>query len=859
MNISFPDWDLLTVEKASSEIPRLLSEAEKGVCAVEKSKAKSFEDFVWRLDDAVRPLWDLWTCVSHMTSVMNSPEWRKVEETFQPQIIAFSLRVGQSKLIYEQMKSLLRRIPEKGEGAIRRRILQKSIQGAERSGVALTGAKKERFNQISARLAKLSMDFANAVIDATKDFSLKKGGKTYTIDDANYPETMKHCSDRSVRESLFKARSVRAAGNSRRITEILALRSEIAKILGYENYAQYSLSSKCAPSAAKVFEMIDSLDKATVSAVEDEEKELLSFASSFRGIAGDVRPWDRAFLAERLREQKYAYSEEELKKCCEFSKVLKGLFKITEFLFGVVVREVKGAKKPSVWHKDVMFFEVLEKSKGAEKAIAHFYFDPWVRSSLKRGGAWMNEFRSRRLRNGSLRTPLAVICTNFPERGADGKSYLPMREVETLYHEFGHALQCMLSRVDEEGASGLDLVEWDAVEVASQFMENWCLDPRAGLKIPSQLKAKVLAAKNFRSAAACRRQLAFSAMDMVLHSGKADGKSPEAVKKEAFRRFGVPFIKEDKFLCAFTHIFAGGYAAGYYGYKWAEVMSADCFGAFEEASLNDDKALQRVGARYRDTILSLGGSQSALEVFKAFRGRDPEIDALLRISGLVKEKSSPSKEDFNRISAIRRRIDAVDEKIVSYLCRRFALSQEMRAVKKAANVAAVDPIREKEIISKVVASVPPADRDTACSVYEAILRGSRGAIEVVARGVLSRQGKVLLCRAKGGRRTYLPGGHVDFGETAREALVREMKEECALDVTVGDFLGVLESTFVQDGKKHCEVNLIYEMSCASGVAPAKVVSEEDWISFGWYSPSEFASSKLLPEEIRPIAARGARK
>ena len=252
----------------------------------------------------------------------------------------------------------------------------------------------------------------------------------------------------------------------------------------------------------------------------------------------------------------------------------------------------------------------------------------------------MNEFRNRRevkvegeVEQRTL--PLAVVVTNFPKKDENGKCYLPFREVETLFHEFGHALQCMLTRVGEEDAAGINLVEWDAVEVASQFMENWCLDDRTGIAVPAELKAKVRAAKNFRAATACRRQLAFAKVDVLLHSSGKDSASPFSCQREVFGHFGLPMIEGDRFLCAFTHIFAGGYAAGYYGYKWAEVMSADCFGAFEEAGLDDDEAMRRVGAKYRETVLALGGSKSALEVFRAFRERDPEIFALLRQQDLI--------------------------------------------------------------------------------------------------------------------------------------------------------------------------------------------------------------------------------
>ena len=631
MKSDFPDWTGFTPEFAAAELPRLIDGAEKAVAAIEASEPKVYEDFVWKLDDATRDLWHCWGMVSHMLGVMNSEKWRKVEEEWQPKIVAFSLRVGQSKKLYEIAKSsLLSHVLS----PVRRRILEKMIQSAELAGVGLEGERRGRFNEIQMRIAKLGADFHNTVIDATAAFRYEKDGKAYTIDDANYPETMKHCADREVREVLYRARATRAPENEPRIAEILKLRQEEAEILGFGNYAEKSLATKCAPGIAAVMKMIDDLDAATVAKAKQDEDELLASNRTFEhSNIRTILPWDIAYEAERLREKKYAYSEEELKKHFELEDVVKGLFRMVKFLFDVDVVEV--ADRPSVWHEDVRFFRVVEKGE----TIADFYFDPFVRSGLKSGGAWMNEFRNRRRTKAKgegegLTFPLAVVVTNFPKKGKDGKCYLPFREVETLFHEFGHALQCMLTRVDEEDAAGINLVEWDAVEVASQFMENWCLDDRTGISVPAELKAKVRAAKNFRAATACRRQLAFAKTDLVLHSTAIDGdrqpSTADGTKKAIFAHFGLPMIPGDRFLCSFTHIFAGGYAAGYYGYKWAEVMSADCYGAFEEAGLADDAAMRRLGAKYRETVLAPGGSKSALDVFRDFRGRDPEIAALLR-------------------------------------------------------------------------------------------------------------------------------------------------------------------------------------------------------------------------------------
>ena len=556
MKPDFPRWDLITPSFARSELDRLLVESERAVAAVEADDSADYEKFVWALDDATRELWQTWGYVSHLLGVMNSQEWRDVQEDYQGKMVEFTLRVSQSEPIYARAKAVRAAM---GDGAdkIRLRIVDKMIESAELAGVGLTGEKRKRFNEIQTELAKLGADFANAVIDATAAFKYEKDGKTYTIDDAAYMETMRECPDREVREKLLRARSTRAPENVARIREELALRRESAALLGFGSYADLSVASKCAPSVAAVFKMIDELDAATVAPAAAEERELAELPEA---PADGVMPWDVKFLSERLREAKYSYSEDELKRHFELEDVLDGLFRMTKFLFGVDVVEVTGGDKPSTWHPDVRFFTVRD---GGED-VAHFYFDPYVRLGQKRGGAWMNEFRNRNDRLGA--TPLSLMVLNIKAPDADGKTYMPMREVETLFHEFGHNLQCLLTRVGEEDAAGINLVEWDAVEVASQFMENWCLDNRTGIAIPEDLKAKVKAARNFRAATDCRRQLAFAKTDLLLH-GADEVPDPNELKKTVFGHFGTPIVPEDLFLCGFTHIFAGAYSAGYYSYS----------------------------------------------------------------------------------------------------------------------------------------------------------------------------------------------------------------------------------------------------------------------------------------------------
>jgi oligopeptidase A len=624
----FPLWQSFTPEFANENLARLLPEAEIAIVKIEQSAPESYDEFFTPLNDSTRELWDTWSMVSHMLGVMNSESWRKVDETWRPKLVEFSLRVGQSKSLYEIAKKLAAIETD----PVKKRVLIKRVESAERSGVALEGDSKVRFNEITASLAKLGSEFRNAVIDATDAYKFEKDGKTWTIDDANYFEAMRECEDRIVRENLYRARSTRAPENVARIKKILSLRSELAGILGFGSYAEVSLASKCAPSIEAVDKMIDDLDKATKERSDEELKELREFAANFSPApVKDFMPWDGSFYAEKLRQKSYDYSEEDLKKHLEFTKVLAGLFKLTKTLFGVEVVEVKGAEKPETWHKDVRFFAVKENGED----IAYFYVDPYIRPGLKSGGAWMNSFRDLRYdysRQRKIDLPLAVLVLN--QKGGDD-DLMTMRDVETLFHEFGHALQHMLTTVKIEEVAGLSLVEWDAVEIASQFMENWCLDDRAGIEIPEDLKKKVLAAKNFRAATACRRQLAFAKTDLELHR-KGSVSDPDKIKTECFKHFGMPFVEGDGFLNSFTHIFTGGYAAGYYGYKWSEVMSADCYGAFEEAGLKDIVAVGAVGKSFRSTVLSLGGSKSAYEVFRLFRLREPSIEPLLRQTGLKK-------------------------------------------------------------------------------------------------------------------------------------------------------------------------------------------------------------------------------
>jgi oligopeptidase A len=475
------------------------------------------------------------------------------------------------------------------------------------------------------------------------DATAEDGPWRITLDFPSYGPFLQHSRRRVLRERLYRANVTRASegetDNGGLIQRILGLRREQAVLLGFREFAELSLASKMAPGIAAVEEMLEQLRAASYASAERDLVELGDLARAEGAPeADDLRPWDVAFWAERLRERRYSYGDEELRAYLPFPRVLAGLFDLARRLFGVAIRAADG--EAPIWHPDVRFFRVEGESG---EPLAAFFLDPYSRPEEKRGGAWMDVCVGR----APGRLPVAHLVCN-QSRPVDGQpSYMRFHEVQTLFHEFGHGLQHMLTTVDHPLAAGIQNVEWDAVEIASQFMENWCYHRETvkGLSahrdtaepLPDDLFDKVRAARTFRAGSEMLRQLYFSLTDLALHHGyDPDGvESAFDVQRRISRRTTVmPPIPEDRMLCSFSHIFAGGYAAGYYSYKWAEVLSADAFGAFEEAGLEDREAVAREGRRFRDTVLALGGSRHPMEVFRAFRGRDPSIDALLRQSGL---------------------------------------------------------------------------------------------------------------------------------------------------------------------------------------------------------------------------------
>ena len=627
-----------------------------------------------------------WSPVGHLLGVANSDELRDAHEAALPEIITFSLALGQSKPLYERYCALRDSDSFSKMSSGQQRIVTKSILGSEQSGIGLEGEQLQRFNEIAQQLSQLGSDFSNNVLDATKAWhmdiedgadaegfpaSLRRltaaswagaqedegaeadpdnGPWRITLDGPCFGPFMEHCRNRELREKAYRAYLTRASegdfDNQPLIDQILQLRKEKCELLGYEHFASLSLSQKMADGVGQVQTMFDDLLDASLTAGKSELAELAEFAKD-NGHEGDFVQWDVAFWAERLREERFSFTDEELRPYFSLEPVLEGLYSLCNKLFGITVKPADG--KAPIWNADVRYFEVFGESG---EQIAAFYLDPYSRPENKRPGAWMGDCIARSVSGDEIRLPVAhLVCNSTPPVG-DTPSLMTFREVETLFHEFGHGLQHMLTTVDLRDVSGISGVEWDAVELPSQFMENWCyhrptllgmaIHYQTGEVLPDDLYEKICKARTYRAASQMLRQLQFGMTDIELHS-KFDPNGSETpfdihlrIAKQTSAMAPLP---EGRFLCAFSHIFAGGYAAGYYSYKWAEVLSADAFAAFEEAGLDDEAAVAETGRRFRDTVLSEGGSRHPMEIYEQFRGRKPTVDALLRHSGLVSAKA----------------------------------------------------------------------------------------------------------------------------------------------------------------------------------------------------------------------------
>ncbi|KAL3525532.1 hypothetical protein ACH5RR_013904 [Cinchona calisaya] len=683
-DFNFPPFDSIQADHVRPGIGALLNQLEGELEELEKTVEPTWPKLVEPLEKIIDRINVVWGAVNHLKSVKDTSELRSAIQEMQPEKVAFDLKLSQSKPIYNAFKAIQESRDWSSLSDARKRIVETSIRDAVLNGIALEDGKRDQFNKIEKELAKLSQKFEENVLDATKNFekvitdkndieglpasalglgaqtAITKGHQNATAEDGpwvitldapSFTAVMQHARNRTLREEVYRAYVTRASrgdlDNTPIIDQILKLRLEKAKLLGYNNYGEVSMATKMA-TIEKALELLEKIQSASWDPAVQDMEDLKQFSKSQRTLeADDLNHWDVGFWSERLRESKYEINEEELRPYFSLPKVMDGLFNLAKMLFGINIEDADGLAP--VWNNDVQFYRVNDSSG---TAIAYFYFDPYSRPSEKRGGAWMNEVvsRSRVLsRDGvSPRLPVAhMVCNQMPPVG-NKPSLMTFREVETVFHEFGHALQHMLTKQDEGLVAGIRNIEWDAVELPSQFMENWCYHRDTLMSIakhyeteeglPEDIYKKLLAARTFHAGSLSLRQLRFATVDLELHTKYVPGGSEsiyDVDRRISERTQVLPPLLDDRFLCSFFHIFAGGYEAGYYSYTWAEVLSADAFSAFEDVGLHDEKAVKETGHRFRETILALGGGKAPLEVFVEFRGREPSPEALLRHSGLL--------------------------------------------------------------------------------------------------------------------------------------------------------------------------------------------------------------------------------
>ncbi|MEN9617931.1 MAG: hypothetical protein RL406_168 [Pseudomonadota bacterium] len=677
-----PLFDAIQPAHIAPALDQLLPAAD---AALEKVTAADFPA-EWKaiaavLDVATEKLSRAWGAVSHLHSVADTPELRAAYTEALPRVTEFYTRLGADERLYAKYKA----IDVASLNAEQKHAHTLAMRNFVLSGAELVGAAKERFAAIQERQAEVSQKFSENVLDATDQWSAivtaeelagvpddvlqttrtaaeKDGvaGHKLNLKMPCYLPIMQFAHSSALREKLYRAYATRASDQSEAVQngkteqdntpwvkEILALRQEEAQLLGYANYAEVSLAAKMAQSPAEVMHFLRDLAKRARPYAEKDVAEMRAFAAEHLNLQ-DPQPWDWPYIGEKLKETRYAFSEQEVKPYFTAPKVLAGLFKIVETLFEVSIRR----DQAPVWHPAVEFYRIERHTEETRarglppELVGQFYLDPGARAG-KRGGAWMDDVRARWLRpdTGALQTPVAHLVCNFSEAVGDKPPLLTHDDVITLFHECGHGLHHMLTQVNERDVSGISGVEWDAVELPSQFMENFCWEwpvlrhmtahVDTGEPLPRALFDKMLAAKNFQNGLQTLRQIEFSLVDMLLHSDGDKAQDFMQVLRDV--RAEVAVLQSPAWgrtLHTFSHIFAGGYAAGYYSYKWAEVLSADAYAAFEETAGADGEPSIDTGRRYRETILEVGGSRPAMESFKAFRGREPQLDALLRHQGM---------------------------------------------------------------------------------------------------------------------------------------------------------------------------------------------------------------------------------
>ena len=667
-----PPFSAIRPEHVQPAIEQILADNRAGIQKIlaDQGQNPTWAGLVLAMDELNDRLGAAWSPVSHLNAVCNSAELREAYEACLPALSAYSTEMGQNRALFQAFEALAHSPQVADFDQAQLTILEHSLRDFRLSGIDLPEAEQKRYAQVQSKLSELGSKFSNQLLDATQAWTKHitdeaalagltdsakaqmaaaaqaKGldGWLITLEFPSYYPVMTYAEDRALREEVYAAYCTRASDqgpnagtfdNGPVMEEILDLRQELAKLLGFGSFAELSLATKMAETPDQVLTFLRDLAKKSKPFAARDLEQLQAYATE-QGCP-ELKSWDVGFYGEKLREQRYSVSQETLRAYFPIDKVLSGLFDIVHTLYGIDIVELKGF---DTWHPDVRLFEIKENGQH----IGRFFFDLYARAN-KRGGAWMDGARDRRRTvAGVLQSPVANLVCNFTPAVAGKPALLTHDEVTTLFHEFGHGLHHMLTEIEHAGVSGINGVAWDAVELPSQFMENWCWEPEGlalisshyetGEALPKDLLDKMLAAKNFQSGLMMVRQLEFSLFDFELHATHGDGRSVAQVLDGI--RDEVSVMRPpayNRFPNSFAHIFAGGYAAGYYSYKWAEVLSADAFSRFEEEGVFNP----HTGKAFRQAILARGGSKAPMELFKDFRGREPSIDALLRHSGLTED------------------------------------------------------------------------------------------------------------------------------------------------------------------------------------------------------------------------------
>jgi len=672
-NTSLPQFSKIKPEHIKPAVEKAIANCKKTILEVLANNTEfTWANLVTPIDEVDDVLGKLWSPVSHMNSVVNSDELREAYESCLPLLSEYGTFVGQHAGLFAAYQQLSNSEAFKALSTAQQKVINNALRDFKLSGIALNEQDKKRYGEISTRLSELSSTFGNNILDATQAFSVnitdeaelaglpdsakeaakalaaaqEKSGWLFTLDIPSYLPVMIYCDNQALREKMYRAYVTRASelgpnageyDNSPIMAELLSLRHELSKLLGFDSFADKSLATKMANNTAEVLGFLE--DLAVKSKVQGKQDlvEVTAFAKENFGQS-DLQAWDLPYYSEKLKQERYAISDEELRPYFPEGKVVAGLFEVVHRLFGLNISERQGV---DTWHKDVKFFDVFDSK---QQLRGSFYLDLYARAK-KRGGAWMDDCVGRReLANGDIQYPVAYLTCNFNGPVGDKPALFTHDEVVTLFHEFGHGIHHMLTQINAAGVSGINGVPWDAVELPSQFLENWCWQPEAlgvisghyqtGAALPQDMLDKMLAAKNFQSAMQMLRQIEFSLFDFKMHAQYSPEKGDEIqqVLNQVRQDYAVIKAPEfNRFQHSFGHIFGGGYAAGYYSYKWAEVLSSDAFSRFEDEGIFS----QSVGHDFLTNVLEMGGSKEPSELFKAFRGREPSIDALLRHSGIT--------------------------------------------------------------------------------------------------------------------------------------------------------------------------------------------------------------------------------